>query len=71
MALPVKSLIECSLRVIMANLDGIDNLGTLPYRLAKPILTVMSAEKLLEIERNSPVSPLTTVQRLYAGGRSF
>ena len=43
------------MRVIMVNLDAIDDLGNLPYRLAKPVLMLMSAEKLLEIERASPV----------------
>jgi len=42
------------MRTITANLDSITSLGNLPYRLAKPILLLMSAEKLMEIERNSP-----------------
>lgn len=52
---PVKTLAEYSMRAIMANVDSIDSLGNLPYRLAKPILLLMSAEKLMEIEKNSPV----------------
>jgi len=51
---PVKTLTEFSMRTITANLDSITSLGNLPYRLAKPILLLMSAEKLMEIERNSP-----------------
>ena len=44
------------MRAIIANdVDSIASLGNLPYRLAKPILLLMSAEKLMEIERNSPV----------------
>lgn len=39
----------------MSNVDSIEGLGDLPYRLAKPILMVMSAEKLAQIEKNSPV----------------
>lgn len=39
----------------MANVDAVDSLGMLPYRLAKPILTLMTPEKLMEIEKNSPV----------------
>ena len=54
---PVKTLTEYSLRAIAANMDCIDSLGNLPYRLAKPILLLMSAEKLMEIEKNSPVCP--------------
>lgn len=51
----IKSLTEYSMRAIMANVDAVDSLGTLPYRLAKPILTLMTPEKLMEIEKNSPV----------------
>lgn len=52
----VKSLAEHSMRAIMANMDAVDSLGTLPYRLAKPIMMLMPPEKLMEIEKNSPVS---------------
>jgi len=46
------------MRAIIANVDSITSLGSLPYRLAKPILMLMSAEKLMEIEKNSPVCPV-------------
>lgn len=51
----MKSLVECAMRAIMGNVDAVDSLGELPFRLAKPILMVMTAEKLVEIETNSPV----------------
>ena len=71
---PVKTLTEYSMRAIAANVDSITSLGNLPYRLAKPILLLMSAEQLMEIERNSPVCsvrscdlvPLLTAQYLHA-----
>lgn len=55
----VKTLTECSMRAILSNMDAVASLGTLPYRLAKPILMLMTPEKLTEIERNSPVGPLS------------
>lgn len=54
--MPVKSLSELALRSILMHLDSLESLGTIPYRLAKPILMQCQPEQLMEIERNSPVS---------------
>ncbi|KAF9514461.1 hypothetical protein BS47DRAFT_871762 [Hydnum rufescens UP504] len=52
--MPVRSLSELALRSILLHLDGLNSLGTIPYRLAKPILMQCQPEQLMEIERNSP-----------------
>lgn len=54
------------MRAIMGNVDAVDSLGELPFRLAKPILLVMTAEKLAEIEANSPVRTLIEVLTISA-----
>jgi RNA polymerase II transcription factor SIII (Elongin) subunit A len=56
--MPVRSLSELALRSILLHLDGLNSLGTIPYRLAKPILMQCQPEQLMEIERNSPASLL-------------
>ncbi|KAF8319411.1 hypothetical protein DL93DRAFT_2164617 [Clavulina sp. PMI_390] len=50
----LKTLAEYAIRAIANSVNSIDSLGNLPYRLAKPILLLMTPEKILEIERISP-----------------
>lgn len=49
----------------MANIETIHDLGDMPYRIARPILMQCQPDQLLEIERNSPVSPFTLAKNSY------